>query len=82
MASGVPVVATGAGALPEVLGSAAMLVPVGDGQALAEAMATLLDDPQRRAACIEAGHRQVASYDWDRCVASMVELYRRAVEER
>lgn len=81
MASRVPVVATGAGALPEVLGDAAILVPVGDGDALADALATLLDDPELRAACIAAGLRRVAGYDWGRCVVSMVELYRRAAAE-
>lgn len=78
MASGVPVVATIAGALPEVLGDAALLVPVGDVDALAEALAKLLDDSQLRATRIEAGLRQVAAYDWDRTAAAMVELYRRA----
>lgn len=37
---GVPVVATTAGSLPEVLGDAAVLVPVGDSGALAAAIET------------------------------------------
>ena len=41
MAAGVPVVATRAGALPEVLGDAAVLVDVGDTEALAAALAGL-----------------------------------------
>ncbi len=82
MAIGVPVVATTAGALPEVVGDAATLVPVGDVDALAGALAALLDDPQLRATHVEAGHRRVAGYDWDRTAVAMVELYRRAAGDR
>ena len=49
MAAGVPVVATRAGALPEVLGDAAALVPVGDPEALAGALGRLLDSGELRA---------------------------------
>jgi len=82
MASGVPVVATRAGALPEVLGTAAVLVPVGDVDALAGALAELLDDSQLGASSIEAGLRQASGYDWGRTAAAMVELYRRAAHRR
>ncbi|MGI8757900.1 MAG: glycosyltransferase family 4 protein [Acidimicrobiales bacterium] len=78
MATGVPVVATRAGALPEVLGRAAALVPVGDSDALAGALASLLDDPHRRGALIAAGHARVGAYRWDRCADGLIELYRRA----
>jgi glycosyltransferase involved in cell wall biosynthesis len=48
MAAGVPLVATRVGTLPEVLaGDAGVLVDVGDDKELAEALAQLLDDPQR-----------------------------------
>ena len=45
MAAGVPVVATRAGSLPEVLGDAAVLVEVGDADALAGALDRVLDRP-------------------------------------
>ncbi|MDA8279855.1 MAG: glycosyltransferase family 1 protein [Actinomycetota bacterium] len=44
MAAGVPVVATAAGAIPEVVGDAAVLVPPGDDDALAGALVAVLDD--------------------------------------
>jgi glycosyltransferase involved in cell wall biosynthesis len=48
MAAGVPLVATRVGTLPEILaGDAGVLVDVGDEKELAEALAQLLDDPQR-----------------------------------
>jgi glycosyltransferase involved in cell wall biosynthesis len=49
MASGVPVIASDAGALPEVLGGE-RCVSRSDPQALAAAMRTLLDDPAERRA--------------------------------
>lgn len=82
MATGVPVVATNAGALPEVLGDSATLVPVGDGDSLASALAGLLDDDDRRSAQIEAGYRQAQSYDWDTTADAMVGLYRQAEAAR
>jgi glycosyltransferase involved in cell wall biosynthesis len=45
MASGVPVVASNIGALPEVVGDAGVLVPPGDPSALATALGGLLEDP-------------------------------------
>jgi glycosyltransferase involved in cell wall biosynthesis len=78
MACGVPVVATAAGSLPEVLGDAALLVPLDDDDALAGALAAALDDEPLRARLAEAGRRQAAGYSWERCAAGLVDLYRQA----
>jgi glycosyltransferase involved in cell wall biosynthesis len=78
MAVGVPVVATAAGSLPEVLGDAALLVPVGDAEALAEGLAAVLDDHGLRQRLAVAGTDQVARYSWERCATGLVDLYRRA----
>ncbi|MDQ3980918.1 MAG: glycosyltransferase family 4 protein, partial [Actinomycetota bacterium] len=81
MAAGVPVVATAAGSLPEVLGDAAVLVPVGDDAALADALAAVLDDEgglhQR---LVDAGRHQAGRYSWERCADGLIELYRRAAD--
>lgn len=51
VAHGVPVVSTTAGAIPETVpASASVLVPPGDARALTKALASVLDDPARRAA--------------------------------
>ena len=55
----VPCVGTKVGAVEEILGEAGICVPPADAEALAAAIATLLDDPARRAAMGEAGRRRV-----------------------
>jgi glycosyltransferase involved in cell wall biosynthesis len=78
MAAGVPVVATEAGSLPEVLGDAALLVPVGDDEALAAALEAALAENGLRERLVSAGHRRVAGYSWERTAAGLVDLYHRA----
>jgi glycosyltransferase involved in cell wall biosynthesis len=82
MTAGVPVVATTAGSLPEVLGDAAALVPVGDADALTEALATLLDDSDRRGELVAAGRRRVSAYRWEHTAGAMEALYRQAASDR
>lgn len=78
MAVGVPVVASDAGSLPEVLGDAALLTPVGDPVALADALVAVLDEDGLRQRLVAAGHERVTRYSWDRCAAGLVDLYARA----
>ena len=79
MASGAPVVATTAGALPELVvdGITGVLVPPAEPQPLAEAIARLLPDPAR---CREMGRagreRAVERFTWSACAAATESLYR------
>ncbi len=59
MALGVPVVATDTGGAPEVVGEAGVIVPKGDAQALADALATLLGDPGARSRLAAEGPGRV-----------------------
>lgn len=77
MAAGVPVVATAAGAIPEVAGSAAELVPVGDEAALADALARVAGDDDRRRRLVAAGRQRAAGYSWERTARGLVGLWRR-----
>jgi len=76
MSVGVPVVATRVGALPEVLGNAAELVPPRDPSALAGALGDVLDDSQRRDLLVARGMRRTAELTWERCAEGMSALYR------
>ena len=78
MACGTPVVASAAGALPEVMetGGGGILVPPGDPEALAKAIATLLEQPEARARLgAEARPRVVEAYSWPRIAARTAALY-------
>jgi len=77
MASGVAVVASRSGALPEVVGDAGVLVPPGDVDELAFALAELRDDPVRRRRLAEAGPKQAAVYAWPEVARRQLDFYRR-----
>jgi MMP alpha-(1->4)-mannosyltransferase len=80
MACGIPVVATTGGALPEVAGDAAILVPPGDAQALATAIGTLLDDPELRSQLAAAGRARVLErFTWSVAAAQTADVYRKAI---
>lgn len=82
MACAVPVVSTTGGALPEVVGSAGLLVPPADAAALARAIVELLEHPARAAALGAAGYRRVrAGFTWDRTAAATVDAYREVIRD-
>ncbi|MFI2751809.1 glycosyltransferase [Cellulomonas sp. P22] len=58
---GAPVVATDAGGTREVTGDAAVLVPVGDAARLAEVLAGIVSDPDRRAGLGRASRARAAT---------------------
>jgi glycosyltransferase involved in cell wall biosynthesis len=66
MASGVPLVATRAGALPETCGDAALLVDLNAPGALAEVVAGVLDDDARAERLRRAGLERAARFTWQR----------------
>ncbi|MBN2438788.1 MAG: glycosyltransferase, partial [Deltaproteobacteria bacterium] len=81
MACGVPVISTSGGALPEVVGNAGILVPPGDAAALRDAIADLLNDPERRIRLGEAGLARVKNaLTWRHAAIKTVEVYREAID--
>jgi len=53
-----------------------LLVPPGDAMALAAAIASLLDNPERAKAMGEAGRRRAEShFSWERYVAAHEDLF-------
>ncbi|WP_151479437.1 glycosyltransferase family 4 protein [Streptomyces albicerus] len=72
----VPLVAAAAGGIPELVGDAAELVPHGDSEALAEAVARLLADPDRREVLKDKGTLQAATWPTeDETVAQVLSVY-------
>ena len=78
MASGVPVVVSDRGSLPEVAGDAATPIPPDNVDALSSEMERLLDlDVARQA--VSRGLVQAARYTWEACAASALDAYREAI---
>jgi glycosyltransferase involved in cell wall biosynthesis len=76
MACGVPVVSTNGGALPEVVGDAGLQVPVKDSQAIAFAVAQLLDDAEKRQKLGVAGRKRITElFCWHRAAGQMTDYY-------
>lgn len=78
MAAGIPIVASSVGGVPEVLdhGRAGRLVPYGDPTALAAALRSVLEDPDRTAELLRNSHVRVTSLDWSESVERHRQLYR------
>ncbi len=84
-ACGVPVVATTAGAFPEVIadGQTGILVSPGQAQPLADAIEALLRDPARRRALGAAGTRRIAEhFSWRVTAEKTVALYDEVLSQR
>lgn len=85
MACGTPVVASTAGALPEVVttGGGGLLVPPRDPEALAKGIRSLLEQPEARAElAARARERVVAHYSWPVIARRTVEVYQEARASR
>lgn len=82
MSSGVPVVSSTGGALPEVVGDAGLLVPPGDEHALAEAISDLLDHPDKRNQLGEAGRQRIlGQFSWDVAARQMTRYYYKVIQD-
>jgi glycosyltransferase involved in cell wall biosynthesis len=77
MSCEVPVVATSVGGVPELLeGGAGLLVPQRDAMAVADAIESLMSDPERRRELASAGRRRVeAQFAIERVVPRLVERF-------
>lgn len=82
MASGVPVVASASGALPDVIGDAGLLVPPGDARALRAALIRILEQPELSARLRAAGPDRAAQFSWKRVGDDYVRLYRTITGQR
>ena len=85
MASGVPVIASDVGGLPEVVehGVTGFLAPVGDTEKMAEYAVTLLTDRAMFASFAEAGRRRaVDKFDYHKIISQYEALYERVLAHK
>lgn len=75
MATGAPVVAASAGALPEVCGGAACLVEP-TGEAIAEGLNSVLSDPLEAARLVALGRERAKQFNWGRAARAHLDVYR------
>lgn len=75
MACGTAVVAGNNSSLPEVLGSAALLVDAEDTDAITEAMATALGNASLRVRLADLGRAQAARFTWEGAARQLLRAY-------
>lgn len=75
MASGVPIIGSSCGAIPEVVGDAGLVFPEGDAEALAGALRRTLSDGGLRERMTRAGLARVQQYSWERVAEKTYDLY-------
>jgi 2-deoxystreptamine N-acetyl-D-glucosaminyltransferase/2-deoxystreptamine glucosyltransferase len=83
MASGLPVVASAVGGIPEVVrdGETGLLVPPGDVAALAGVLDRLAADPELRARLAAGARARARDYAWPRLAGEVAAVYRRVRRE-
>jgi glycosyltransferase involved in cell wall biosynthesis len=81
MACGAPTVSTTAGALPEVVGDAGILVPPADVKALANATSALVVSPNKRKQLSEIGRKRIVQmFNWRNTAQQTADVYAEAIE--
>lgn len=81
MACGTPVVVSDSGALPEVVGEAAIVVAEGDAAELAKAIGAVVHDPDVAQRLRAAGLARAATTSWDRVAVEHDAMYRAATKQ-
>jgi glycosyltransferase involved in cell wall biosynthesis len=81
LACGAPALVADTSSLPEVVGSAARLLPPRDVGAWADAIAELWRDEAARAALARRGPEQAATFSWRRAARDTLAVYRRVARQ-
>lgn len=82
LACGAPLVTTTGTPMADVAGDAAVLVPPGDDEALADAVERVLIEPRLADGLRAAGPRVAGRYSWGVCARAHLDAYRIAVERQ
>ncbi|MBK8988115.1 MAG: glycosyltransferase family 4 protein [Chloroflexi bacterium] len=82
MACGTPVVASNSSSIPEAVGPAGLLFDPHHAAALADRMATVLDDPALSARMRQQGMVHAAQFSWEQAGRQTAVLYRQVLQSR
>jgi glycosyltransferase involved in cell wall biosynthesis len=81
MASGIPVIGSDSGAIPDVIGEGGLVVPEGDVNALADALLRLMNRPDEAAALGQKGRaRMLAHFTHESVADATVRVYRELMQ--
>lgn len=81
LACGTPALVSDRGALPEVAGDAALVVPATDSRAIGVGLTRLLGDQSLRSRQIDAGIARVGAFSWDRTARETLAVLQEVVRE-
>jgi glycosyltransferase involved in cell wall biosynthesis len=79
LATGVPPVVSELPVFRETLGEAALRVPAGDVEALADALRRLEREPELRARIVEAGRARLREFSWERAARETRAVFEEAL---
>ncbi|MDD5647889.1 MAG: glycosyltransferase family 4 protein, partial [Dehalococcoidia bacterium] len=83
MSCGAPLVSTTAGALPEVVGDAGILIPPADSEDLTDAIAQLMESPAKRHEySVLARKRILEKFNWSNAARLTAEVYSEAIKAK
>jgi len=83
MSVGLPIIATRAGGIPEMIrhNENGMLVPIQDSESLAKAILELADNPQKRIKLAECAKSGVQEFDINQTIDQYIDLYKKLADE-
>lgn len=82
MLSDTPVIVSDAGALPEVVGNAGIVVPGADAAGLAAAIRRVLTDSQLRDSLVCHGRHRARTFSWDLASRRTVDVYQEVLKRK
>lgn len=81
MACGCPVISSTAGALPEVVGEVGIMIPPADIESLANAIATLIENPDKRKILSQSGRKRILEkFNWTETAKQTLNVYNEAID--
>jgi glycosyltransferase involved in cell wall biosynthesis len=81
MACGCPIISSTAGALPEVVGEAGIMIPPADIESLANAIATLIENPDKRKILSQSGRKRILEkFNWAETAKQTLNVYNEAID--